>query len=99
MNYFFCTGNACNDAERVERPGGRTEAKFRLAVDRDFRNAEGERETDYYTVIATRYVDVTYALERIHRGARLAVTGTLSRRETETGHESVIFASKLEVQP
>lgn len=103
MNVFSATGNVCNGVKRETRRNDKTEARFRLAVDRDFKNTQGVREADFYTVIcAGREAD--YALDRIAKGTRIAVTGSLSCREMtdEDGvkrYENVIFANKLEVQP
>ena len=103
MNVFSATGNVCGAVKREERVNGRVEARFRVAVDRDFKNADGRRDADFYTVIAVGR-EGEYALERFERGTRIAVAGSLSCREM-TGDdgqrrlENVIFATKLEVQP
>lgn len=103
MNVFSATGNACGNVKAEERRNDRREARFRFAVDRDFKNAEGRRDADFYTVICAGR-EAEYALDRIFKGTRIAVTGSLSCREMtdENGvkrYENVIFANKLEVQP
>lgn len=103
MNVFSATGNVCGSVKREARHNDRTEARFRFAVDRDFKNAEGKRDADFYTVICAGR-EAEYALNRVDKGTRLAVTGSLSCREMhgEDGvkrYENVIFANKLEVQP
>ena len=103
MNVFSATGNVCNGVKREIGRNDRTEARFRLAVDRDFKNADGKRDADFYTVICAGR-EAEYALDRIFKGNRIAVTGTLSCREMRdddgmTRYENVIFANKLEVQP
>lgn len=103
MNVFSATGNVCNGVKREGRGNGRVEARFRLAVDRDFKNAQGVREADFYTVICAGR-EAEYAVDRVFKGTRIAVTGSLSCREMRDDdgvkrYENVIFASKLEVQP
>ena len=103
MNVFVATGNVCGDVRREMKHGDRVEARFRLAVDRDFKNADGKRDADFYTVICIRH-EAEYAIDRVTKGARIAVTGTLSCREIHdddgtTRFDNVIFANKLEVQP
>ena len=103
MNVFSATGNACGNVKAEECRNDRREARFRFAVDRDFKNAEGRRDADFYTVICAGR-EAEYALDRIFKGTRIAVTGSLSCREMtdENGvkrYENVIFANKLEVQP
>ena len=103
MNVFSATGNVCGGVRRETRRGDRVEARFRFAVDRDFKNADGKRDADYYTVVCAGR-EAEYALERVFKGARVALTGSRSCREMhdEDGvkrYENVIFVNKLEVQP
>lgn len=103
MNVFSATGNVCGSVKREVKHNDKMEARFRFAVDRDFKNADGKRDADFYTVICAGR-EAEYALDRFGKGTRIAVAGSLSCREMmgddgERRLENVIFANKLEVQP
>ena len=103
MNVFSATGNVCGSVKREVKRNDKIEARFKFAVDRDFKNADGKRDADFYTVICAGR-EAEYAMNRIYKGTRIAVTGSLSCREMRDDdgvkhYENVIFASKLEVQP
>ena len=51
MNKVFLIGNLTRDPELSETGSGISVCRFSIAVNRDYTNADGERETDFSTVL------------------------------------------------
>lgn len=54
MNKVILTGNLTKDVELSETNSGIKVARFTLAVQRRFANADGEREADFINIIVWR---------------------------------------------
>lgn len=59
MNRVILIGNLTRDPERRTTRSGVTTCSFTLAVERDHKDKEGNRVTDYITVIAWRNTAAT----------------------------------------
>lgn len=83
MNKIILIGNLTKDPELTTTAGGISVAKFGIAVNRRFKNADGKREVDFINCVAWRDLG-----ERIHewlqKGSKCAVEGTLQIRSYET---------------
>jgi single-strand DNA-binding protein len=83
VNKVFLVGRLCTDPELKYTPSGVAVVNFRVAVDRSFQNASGERETDFIDVVAWRqnaeFVD-TY----LRKGRLVLVEGRLQVRQWQT---------------
>ena len=94
----------CSAVERVTLEDGRVQGKFRLAVDRKFREKDGTRKADFYTVIlpGTKLINYMVNIVNAERGDKVVVSGSLTQNEYvkndgTTGHDSVIYAYEIEV--
>ena len=56
MNKIMLIGNLTKDPELSETKGGVPYCNFSIAVSRNFKNADGERETDFFDCVCVWYV-------------------------------------------
>ena len=54
MNKVFLIGNLTRDPEFRETPSGVPMCRFSIAVNRNYKNADGERQTDFFNCTAWR---------------------------------------------
>ncbi|MBR5899800.1 MAG: single-stranded DNA-binding protein [Clostridia bacterium] len=79
MNKVILVGNLTRDPELSETPSGIAVCRFAIAVSRDFANAEGNRETDFFniTVWSGRAENCGKYLKK---GNKVAIVGRLQNR-------------------
>jgi single-strand DNA-binding protein len=83
MNRIVLIGRLTKKPELRYTQTGHAVANFTLAVDRPFRNAAGEQETDFIPCVAWRRQAET-AAEYLDKGRQAAVEGRLQIRSYET---------------
>ena len=54
LNKIFIMGRLTRDPEWRRTQNGTAVASFALAVDRDFKNADGTKDTDFIDIVAWR---------------------------------------------
>lgn len=81
MNRVILTGNMTRDPE-VRMVGEHTCANFTLAVQRRFRAADGNRETDFINCVAWRQPG-EFIARYCTKGDRIGVVGTMQTRSYE----------------
>ena len=79
MNAVILTGRLATDPELKYTPSGVAVCEFRLAVDRSFKNASGEREADFFTVKMWRD-QAESAANYLEKGRKVGVEGRLEVR-------------------
>lgn len=82
MNKIFLTGNLTHDVEVRSTPNGITVASFTIAVDRRFKDASGERKTDFFRINAWRQLG-EHCARYLAKGRKVAVLGELQARQYE----------------
>jgi len=82
MNKVILIGNLTRDPELTETPSGIAVCKFAIAVSRDFTNADGERETDFFNITVWRGRAETCG-EYLKKGNKVAIVGSLQNRSYE----------------
>lgn len=82
LNQIVLIGRLTRDPELRYVPSGQPVASFTLAVDRSFKNASGERETDFIDVVAWRKLAETVT-QYLGKGRLVAVVGRLQIRSYE----------------
>jgi single-strand DNA-binding protein len=80
LNRVILIGRLTADPELRYTPNGVPVAKFRLAVDRRFKSASGERETDFISIVAWRQ-RAEFAANYLNKGRLVAVEGMLQIRQ------------------
>jgi single-strand DNA-binding protein len=79
MNVVVLIGRVVADPELKYTPSGIAVCQLRIAVDRRFKNESGERETDFFDVVAWRQ-SAEFAANYLTKGRLIAVHGRLQSR-------------------
>lgn len=80
LNKVFIMGRMVRDPELRHTQSGTAVASFTLAVDRDFKGKDGNRETDFIDCVAWRST-AEFASRFFGRGRMAVVTGSLQLRD------------------
>ena len=94
MNIAILTGRPVADPEVKATANGTAVASYRLAVQRDFANAEGKREADFISVIAWRQ-NAEFAAKYIKKGVKIAVTGRIQSRSYDAQDGSKRYVTEV----
>lgn len=100
MNTVTVIGNLTKDPEVTQTAAGVTVARFTVAVQRRFKNANGERETDFLPCVAWRGA-AEFAQKYLQKGNKVCVRGNIQTRsyEAQDGtnrHVTEIIAEEVE---
>lgn len=99
MNKVIEIGNLTKDPEHSTTTSGISVCKMSIAVNRNFTNANGERETDYFNIVAWRGLADNCA-RYLSKGKKIAVVGSLQNRSYESNGEkkyvTEIMADEIE---
>ena len=79
LNKIFIMGRLTADPELRRTQSGTPVASFTIAVDRDFKNQSGEKETDFVPVVAWRNT-AEFASRYFTKGRMAIVEGRLQNR-------------------
>ena len=79
MNKQILIGNVCNDPVTTATPSGVTVCSFNVAVDRRFKDAHGEKVTDFFRVQAWRQLGDVCG-KYVKKGMKVGVIGELQAR-------------------
>lgn len=82
MNKWYGIGNLTKNPEMGETPNGVKFARFTLAVQRTFANADGEKEADFINCVAWRNKAENLG-KYCQKGDKVAVVGALQTRNYE----------------
>jgi len=82
LNQIIVIGRLTRDPEIRYTPQGVAVASFTVAVDRDFKNAAGDRDTDFIDCVVWRKVAET-VVKGTMKGSLVAVEGRLQIRSYE----------------
>lgn len=82
MNKICIVGRLGADPELKYTPSGVAVTELRVAVNRDFKNAAGDREADWFSVTAWRQT-AEFCANFLSKGRLIGVTGRMQRRQYE----------------
>jgi len=82
MNKCFLVGNLTRDPEVTTTGSGITVCKFGIAVNRNFTNASGEREADFFNIVAWRGLGDNCG-KFLTKGSKVAISGSIRTRTYE----------------
>jgi len=82
MNKSFLIGNLTKDPELRSTQSGKAVATFTIAVNRRFKGQDGERQTDFFPVIAWNQLGEMCG-KYLTKGKKVAVVGELQTRSYE----------------
>lgn len=80
LNHIVLMGRLTRDPELRHTGSGVAVASFTLAVDRDFKSQNGERETDFIDIVAWRST-AEFVSKYFTKGKMAAVSGRLQLRD------------------
>lgn len=79
MNNVVLVGNLTKDPELRQTNSGLSVCNFTVAVSRNFKNADGEVETDFIPVVAWR-TQADNCAKYLKKGRKVAVSGSIQTR-------------------
>lgn len=79
MNKVILIGNLTKDPELATTNSGVSVCRFTLAVSRNFQNSEGERETDFLSIVVWRG-QAENCSKFLSKGSKCAVCGNIQTR-------------------
>jgi single-strand DNA-binding protein len=82
MNKVYLIGNLTRDPELSETSSGVAYCRFSIAVNRNFTNADGNREADFFNIIVWR-AQAENCGKFLKKGSKIAVVGSLQNRSYE----------------
>ena len=80
LNKIFIMGRLTRDPELRRTQNGTAVTSFTLAVDRDFKNADGTKDTDFIDVVAWRNT-AEFVSKYFSKGRMAVVEGRLQLRD------------------
>lgn len=100
MNRAILIGNLAADPELRTTSSGASVCTFRLAVQRRFKNAQGEKEVDFIPIIVWREL-ANLCNQYLSKGRKCAVIGTIQTRSYQvqdgsTRHVTEVVAEEVE---
>lgn len=82
MNKVILIGNLTRDPELSTIPNGTAVCKFAIAVNRNFKKADGTREADFFNITAWRQLGELIA-KYAKKGNKVCVVGEIQTRTYE----------------
>ena len=82
MNKVILIGNLTRDPELTETPSGVAVCKFSIAVSRDYTNANGEKETDFFNITVWRS-KAENCHKYLNKGIKVGIVGRMQNRSYE----------------
>ena len=94
MNKIILTGRTTKDIDLRHTTSGVAVANFSLAVNRDFKNEEGEYEADFINCVAYRKLAETIS-SYVKKGDRLGLVGRLQIRNYDNSEGNKVYVSEV----
>ncbi len=82
LNQTIIIGRTTKEPEFRQTQNGVSVATFTIACDRNFKNAQGEKETDFFNIVCWRGLAETVG-RYLGKGRLIAVSGRLQNRSYE----------------
>lgn len=80
LNKFIGMGRIANDIELKKTQSGVSVCTFKIACERDFKNADGKKDCDFITVVAWRNT-AEFVSKFMGKGRMVVVEGKLQSRQ------------------
>ena len=94
MNQTCLIGRLTKDAELKYTPANQAVAQFTLAVNRTFKNANGERETDFINCVIWRQSAENFA-NWAKKGNLIGITGRIQTRSYENQQGQRVYITEV----
>lgn len=96
INNVSLTGRIANDLDMKHTQSGVAVLSFRIAVDRKYKNANGERETDFINCVAWRKTAETMN-QYLGKGSLIGIEGNIQTRDYENNQGQRIYVTEVVV--
>lgn len=97
INRAILVGRLTNDPELRYTTSNNATASFRLAVNRQFKNKQGEREADFINCVIWQKAAETFC-NYTHKGSRVAVDGRVQTRNYENKQGNRVYVTEVVVE-
>lgn len=94
MNKVLLIGRITKDVELRQTLSGISNVSFSLAVDRGFRDANGERQADFINCVAWRQ-QAEFMERFVKKGYMLAVEGQIQTRNYQNNQGQTIYVTEV----
>ena len=94
INNVNLMGRIVADPELHNTNGGNSVTSFRIAIDRDFKNKDGNYEADFITIIAWRNT-AEFICRYFGKGSLIAIQGHIQTRNYEANDGTKRFATEV----
>lgn len=94
MNHVILIGRLAADPESRTTQSGISQCSFRLAVPRGYKNAQGEREADFVSIVAWRST-AEFCARYLKKGMRIALSGSIQTRTYQAQDGSKRYATEV----
>lgn len=91
MNKVVLIGRFTKDPEVKQTPSNLSVCSFTVAVDRKFKDKDGNRQADFINVVAWRQLADIIG-QYFHKGSKIGITGSLQSRyyEDQNGNKRTV---------
>ena len=94
INNLTLIGRLTKDVELKYTPANQAVAQFTLAVNRTFKNANGERESDFINCVIWRKSAENFA-NFAKKGALIGITGRIQTRNYENAQGQRVYVTEV----
>jgi single-strand DNA-binding protein len=94
MNKAFFMGRITKDIDAKQTASGISVATFSIAVDRKFKNQNGEKETDFFNCVAWRGT-ADFVSKYFKKGNKILVIGSLQNRSYDDKDGNKRYVTEL----
>ena len=94
INNVTLAGRLTKDVELKYTPANQAVAQFTLAVNRTFKNANGERESDFINCVIWRKSAENFA-NFVKKGALISITGRIQTRNYENQQGQRVYITEV----
>lgn len=94
MNKIIIIGHVCAKPEAHTTQNGITNSRFTVAVQRKFKNADGNYDADFLTVVAWRQT-ADFCNKYLDKGRKVAVEGSIQTRSYTAQDGSKRYATEI----
>lgn len=97
INRAILVGRLTRDPEMRYTSDGTATASFSLAVNRQFKNKQGEREADFINCVIWRKAAEIFC-NYTHKGSQVAIDGRIQTRNYENNQGNRVYVTEVVVE-
>ena len=94
MNKVMLVGRLTKDVEMKFTKSGTVVGNFTLAIDRQFKSADGEKETDFIPVVVWKQT-AELCGKYIGKGSQIAISGRMAVRNYENKEGNKVYITEV----